>query len=183
MCEDRRILLGRYQCEQVGGILLMKGKCVKSSGSGSPETPTHADIVPVSAHRRRPFGLYAILVLLSVQTVLGVLLAAFLGVGMTVAPADIWAIMAPQSWSLLESLVTMLVTAVLVVGLWRYRLWAWYGMMLLLAYWMASDAVGYFRGTPEYISMALNVVMIFYMNQREVRVLFEGRSQADGAGA
>lgn len=156
---------------------------MNSFGSSLPETPMHADIVPVSARRRRPFGLYAILVLLSVQTVLGVLLAAFLGLGMTVAPADMWAIMAPQSWSLLKSLVTMLATAVVVVGLWRYRPWAWYGMMLLLAYWMASDAVGYFRGTPEYVSMALNVIMIFYMNQREVRVLFEGRPQPDGASA
>ena len=154
---------------------------MNSPSSGSPETPTQADTDPISSQRRRPFGLYAILVLLSVQTVLGVLLAAFLGVGMTVAAADIWAILAPQAWSLLESLSIMLATAILVVGLWRFRPWAWYGMMLLLAYWMASDAVGYFRGTPEYISMALNVAMIFYMNQREVRVLFEGRSQADGA--
>lgn len=153
------------------------------SDSGLPETPTHADIDPLSTRRRRPFGLYAILVLLSVQTLLGVVLAAFLGIGMTVAAADIWAVMAPQAWSLLESLGIMLATAVVVVGLWRYRLWAWYGMLLLLAYWMASDAVGYFRGTPEYVSMALSVAMIFYMNQREVRMLFEDRPQPDGASA
>ena len=104
------------------------------SDSGLPETPTHADIDSLSTRRRRPFGLYAILVLLSVQTVLGVVLAAFLGIGMTVAAADIWAVMAPQAWSLLESLGIMLATAVVVVGLWRYRLWAWYGMLLLLAY-------------------------------------------------
>ena len=156
---------------------------MNSSRSGLPVTPTHANIDPLSTRRRRPFGLYAVLVLLSVQTLLGVVLAAFLGVGVTMAAADTWAIMAPQAWSLLESLGLMLATAVVVVGLWRYRLWAWYGMLLLLAYWMASDAVGYFRGAPEYISMALSVAMIFYMNQREVRMLFEGRSQAGGGRA
>lgn len=152
-----------------------------SPSSGSPQTPTQTDIKPSSARRRRPFGLYAILVLLSVQTLLGVVLTAVLGIGMTVATADTWAIVAPEAWNLLERLGIMLAVAVVVVGLWRYRPWAWYGMMMVLAYWMASAAVGYFRGTPDYLSMLLNVTTIFYLNQREVRVLFEGRPQPDGA--
>ena len=75
----------------------------------------------------------------------------------------------------------MLVATVIVVGLWRYRLWAWYGVLLLLAYWMATDAIAYFRDAPDYFSMVLNVALVFYLNQLEVKELFEVQPQQDGA--
>ena len=121
------------------------------------------------------------MILLSLQALLGVVVVVALSLGFTVAAAETWAAIAPSGWGLSESVILMLVVAVVVVGLWRYRLWAWYGMMLLLAYWMATDAIGYFPGTPEYFSMLLNVVMVFYLNQREVRELFDPQSQQEGA--
>ena len=54
-------------------------------------------------------------------------------------------------------------------------------MTLLLAYWMATDTIGYFAGTPEYFSTLLNVVMVFYLNQREVRELFDPQSPQEVA--
>jgi hypothetical protein len=146
-----------------------------------PPTPAPAQPELASAPRRRPFGLYAILILLSLQALLGVVVVVALSLGFTVAAAETWAAIAPSGWGLFESVILMLVVAVVVVGLWRYRLWAWYGMMLLLAYWMATDAIGYFRGAPEYFSMLLNVVMVFYLNQREVRELFDPQSQQERA--
>ena len=156
---------------------------MQSFDSDLPATPAPDQPGLASAPRRRPFGLYAILILLSLQALWGVLLIAFISLGFTVAAADMWAEIARSGWGLPESVILMLAVVIVVVGLWRYRLWAWYGMMLLLAYWMATDAIGYFRGAPDYLSMVLNVVMVFYLNQREVRDLFEVRPQPEGANA
>jgi hypothetical protein len=76
---------------------------------------------PAPAPRRRPFGLYAILVLMSVQALLGVTIFGLLGVGFAVAAADFWRALSPDLWSLVEPLIVMLAVAVVVVGLWRYR--------------------------------------------------------------
>ncbi len=54
-------------------------------------------------------------------------------------------------------------------------------MLLLLAYWMATDAIAYFREAPDYFSMVLNVALVFYLNQLEVKELFEVQPQQDGA--
>jgi uncharacterized membrane protein len=146
----------------------------------------HTDVVsraapaePAPAPRRRPFGLYAILVLMSVQALLGVTFFGLLGVGFAVAAADFWRALSPDLWSLVEPLIVMLAVAVVVVGLWRYRPWAWYGMMLLLAYWLASDLIAYFQDAASFVSMLLNVLMVFYLNQREVRDLFEAPAASE----
>ena len=122
---------------------------MRSFEPGAPKIPAPSEPGLAPAPRRRPFGLYAILILLSMQALLSVMAVALISLGLTVAAADIWAMVAPKGALLLESLGIMLAVAVVVVGLWRYRLWAWYGMMLLLAYWMATDAIGYFRGAPR----------------------------------
>lgn len=123
--------------------------------------------------RRRPFGLYMILILLSLQAITGVLLTVALGIGMIFEPGTLWPALAPDLLDAVLPFILMLVTGVVLVGLWRYRTWGWYGMMLLLAYYTASDAIAYFAGQVAPISMLFNVVMVFYLNQREVRDLFE----------
>ncbi|WP_343404629.1 hypothetical protein [Caldilinea sp.] len=128
---------------------------------------------PSSAWRRRPFGLYMILILLTVQALLGALLAVAVGVGALASPGEFWSALEPEFFDLAVSLLLLLITALVAIGLWRYQRWGWYGMMLLLAYYMATDAIGYFGGQSDYLSMVLNVTMVFYLNQREVRDLFE----------
>ena len=130
-------------------------------------TPAQAD----SADRRRPFGLYMILILLTLQGVAGVFVTSLVGLGLLL-PGDTRTEISAHIPELVEPLLLVLITLVVVIGLWRYRAWGWYGMMLLLAYWMATDAIGYFTGNPEYESMLLSVAMVFYLNQREVRELF-----------
>ena len=144
-------------------------------------TPAPAEPRSVPAAHRRPFGLYVIIVLLILQALLGVVLAAFLGLGLAVGVEDFSTLVAADIWSIVETLVIMLVGSVVIVGLWRYRLWAWYGVLLLLAYWMATDTLAYFRGAPEYFSMVLNVALVLYLNQLEVKELFETPSQRNGA--
>lgn len=122
---------------------------------------------------RRPFGLYIILILLTLQGVIGVLATSLFGLVLVMLPSEIWSEHDLQLFGIAGPLALLLVTLVVVIGLWRYQAWGWYGMMLLLAYWMASDAIGYFTGNPVYGSMLLNVAMVFYLNQREVRELFD----------
>ena len=154
---------------------------MQPSEPGALNTPTPAEPGSVSAPRRRPFGLYVIIVLLTLQALAGVFLAAVVILGLAVGSQDISTKLAADIWSVVETLVIMLVATVIVVGLWRYRLWAWYGVLLLLAYWMATDAIAYFRGEPDYFSMVLNVALVFYLNQLEVKELFEVQPQQDGA--
>lgn len=120
-----------------------------------------------------------ILILLTLQGLIGVLMTSALGLGLVLMPIETWAELDVQLFAVVEPLVILLMTLVVVVGLWRYRGWGWYGMMLLLAYWMATGAIDYFTGKPDYVSMVLNVVMVFYLNQREVRDLFATTATAD----
>lgn len=121
---------------------------------------------------RRPFGLYMILILMTLQGLIGVFATSMLGLGLLLLPGNAWSEFDLQPFELIEPLGLLVIVIVVVIGLWRFRAWGWYGMMLLLAYWMATDAIGYFTGNPEFGSMIINVAMVFYLNQREVRDLF-----------
>jgi hypothetical protein len=69
-----------------------------------------------------------------------------------------------------------LVGLVLAVGLLSQRRWAWVGTMIWAGLNMAIGLVAFHHGTPHYISMALSVVAVFYLNLREVQVAFLGHS-------
>lgn len=131
---------------------------------------------PQPERRKRPFGLYMILILLTLQGALGALLALLFGLSLALSPGEFFDTVLPLFVDIVVPLALLLITLVVAIGLWRYKTWGWYGMMLLLAYWMATDAIGYFGGTPDYVSMVLNVAMVFYLNQREVRDLFAART-------
>jgi len=120
-----------------------------------------------------------ILILLTLQALVGVFATFFFGIGLVLLPGETWAELNITVIDLLEPITLLVITLVVVIGLWRYRAWSWYGMMLLLAYWMATDAIGYFTGTPEFGSMVINVAMVFYLNQREVRDRFATRLSSE----
>lgn len=61
---------------------------------------------------------------------------------------------------------------ILSVGLWRLRRWAWVATMLWAGINMAQALYGYFWGTPQFIAMALSVVIVLYLNQRDVQLAF-----------
>lgn len=137
---------------------------------------------PAPGRRKRPFGLYMILFLLTTQGLLGVFLALFVVFSLAIAPGELLDAAAPQLAQSVVPALLMLATLIVAVGLWRYKSWGWYGMMMLLAFWTASDAISYFTGTPDYVSMFLNVAMAFYLNQREVSDLFEQPTPSEVSG-
>lgn len=58
------------------------------------------------------------------------------------------------------------------IGLWRLQRWAWVATMLWAGINMGQALYSYFWGTPQYIAMALSVVIVLYLNQREVQLAF-----------
>lgn len=60
----------------------------------------------------------------------------------------------------------------LAYGLWRLRRWAWVLVMLQTGIQMAVDFSVYLDGERPYLQMLLNVIVIFYMNQRDVQQIF-----------
>ncbi|HSD57266.1 MAG TPA: DUF2127 domain-containing protein [Methanotrichaceae archaeon] len=68
----------------------------------------------------------------------------------------------------------------IIVGLWRMQRFAWVLIMIQTGLFMISDLWGYFHGYPSYISMLIDVIIVFYLNQREVQRAF---SSTAGWGA
>lgn len=72
----------------------------------------------------------------------------------------------------LVQLVVAFIGVLLGIGLWRLQRWAWIAAMLWAGVTMVTALLAYYRGEPQYTSMALSVVAVFYLNSREVQGLF-----------
>ncbi len=58
------------------------------------------------------------------------------------------------------------------VGLWRLRRWAWVATMIWAGVNMAQALYAYWVSEPQYSAMALSVVIVLYLNQRDVQLAF-----------
>lgn len=61
---------------------------------------------------------------------------------------------------------------ILVAGLWQMYSWAWLLVMITTGLSMILLIWRYFQGTPDYLPMAINVLVVFYLNQRDVQQAF-----------
>jgi uncharacterized membrane protein (DUF2068 family) len=117
---------------------------------------------------KRPFGINAILLLL-------VLLVLNNGVDVIRAIAGLPPHTLPDLGALvIEGLdaVIAIVCAVLAVGLWQMRDWAWYAAMIASGLSMFFTIWRSLNGGQPYVNMFLVVVIVFYLNQREVKAAF-----------
>jgi uncharacterized membrane protein (DUF2068 family) len=62
---------------------------------------------------------------------------------------------------------------VIAAGLWGLKRWAWSAVMIWTGVNLAGALFGYFHGQPDYAAMAEGIVVVFYLNQRDVRRAFE----------
>lgn len=62
---------------------------------------------------------------------------------------------------------------VIAVGLFRLRHWAWVGAIVLSGLSLAVAIGAWWAGDPRYSAMVINVVAVFYLNQRETRAAFD----------
>jgi hypothetical protein len=140
--------------------------------------PTASDLEPKSHNQgRRPFGLKAIITLQALLVVSGVFIVAVsilaLNLQSEIGLDDVDDLLRSLPFYVAQLSILVVLRTICVIGLWRYKRWAWFLMMLLLTYSMAVDIVAFFRGTAYYLLMLFNVIMVFYLNQRDVQELFE----------
>jgi hypothetical protein len=128
---------------------------------------------PVGAHAEvpLPLGLWAVAALLAVGGV-GFVMAA-LDVGPPFLAGGLVGIEG-ASWG--NALLTIVGAAMIVSAgglLLRVRS-AWGLTMLIVGLGLAVNLIAYFSGDPNFLRMAIFVLMAFYLNQRPVREVFLG---------
>ena len=72
-------------------------------------------------------------------------------------------------------IIIISIESLIIVGLWHLRRWAWVLIMVQVGLSMLSDLGGYFYGNYSFLSMIVNVIIVFYLNQREVQRAFSGQ--------
>lgn len=84
-----------------------------------------------------------------------------------------------SSWEVIAGILLagLLVASLLViVGLVARRRWAWVLAIVTSGLILAIDLGWWWTGEARYGAMFLNVVAVFYLNQRDVRASLRGRS-------
>jgi hypothetical protein len=135
--------------------------------------------------RRRPFGLYMII---GLQLAIALILGTSLVLIYLVLGGDF--IQLEQASTLVEAVVKnpfyfsgagwVLVAALLLadIGLLIQMRWGWTLTMILTGFGLAYNIWSYFQGNSYYIVMAVYIIMVFYLNQRDVQSSFMDRSRA-----
>jgi hypothetical protein len=82
----------------------------------------------------------------------------------------------PTFFDLIQSGIGLIFVGVLMlivtIDLLRLKGWAWILSMSVQGMGLFAALSGYLRGEPNYISMFLGVLLVFYLNQQEVQDAF-----------
>lgn len=124
--------------------------------------------------RKRPFGI-SIIIFMQVLYILFLGIALFASSKVPIEETTFW-IMKINNPVIMRIMFSALIflEVFIVVGLWRMQRFAWVLIMIQTGLFMASDLWGYFHGHPSYTSMLIDVIIVFYLNQREVQRAFSG---------
>ncbi|HET9985673.1 MAG TPA: hypothetical protein VFQ38_18895 [Longimicrobiales bacterium] len=125
---------------------------------------------------RRPFGLYAIITLLLANGALTALdvSRSYVSLGIDLGiprPATIPGLSDADVDRLLRIVSAGGFVAV-AIGIWMLRRWAWVALMIVVGLALGDGILRYVHGEPRYPSMWVNVLIVFYLNQRTVQRLF-----------
>jgi uncharacterized membrane protein (DUF2068 family) len=77
--------------------------------------------------------------------------------------------------NLTQMLTTSLgfLNVIFAIGLWMLWRWAWVATMLGTGFSLALGLLHYWQGDPNYAAMMVNILIVFYLNLREVQHVFE----------
>lgn len=142
-----------------------------------------------AAGRRLPIGAGIVAVAQFIRA--GLLVGQMLG--LTLFPDLEWLRIAAQipeptsgtvAFALSRGIGGALVAASVLVGLGLLggRRWGWIGAIVLSGLSLAFALGAWWDGHPTYLSMVINIVAVFYLNQREVRAVYD-EPVADDGGA
>lgn len=124
---------------------------------------------------KRPFGLYAIIVLQLLSIASSFFDFLSIQFGMVTPPLP--NVLDQRIIGIINLLVAALLVFV-VWGLWRLKYWAWFSTMVLTGAGLIVGLWQYWHGGTPYIDLLINTLIVFYLNQRELRQLFEDVSSA-----
>jgi hypothetical protein len=136
------------------------------------------EAVPIAAPkpaRRRSFGLYAIIILLLIN---GTLIAldvsrSYASLGITLGLPRL---KLPGLDNTDVDRIARFLTAAgyfaVAIGIWTLQRWGWTALMILIGVALGEGIIRYYRGDPRYLIMLFNVLIVFYLNQRNVQRLF-----------
>lgn len=120
---------------------------------------------------KRPFGVYAIIALLSIRA-----LAVYLDLVRMREHLSPLVIPNLQNNTYNTALVSvfLVAAAAICVGLFLLKRWAWIAVMILIGANLLVAIVAYFNGDQPFAPMLLDVISVFYLNQQSVQTAFEG---------
>lgn len=139
-------------------------------------TPLTTRVKATLKKSKRPFGIYAIIVLLALIVVNnGVNTLRVLSGGVSETFPD-----SERALAIVLHVVIAAFCLVLAIGLWKMLEKAWYATMIASGLYLFFVIWRYYAGGEPYVTMVLLVFIVFYLNQREVKKAFE-RSIKAGA--
>ncbi|MGH2587006.1 MAG: hypothetical protein ACRDJE_18995 [Dehalococcoidia bacterium] len=124
--------------------------------------------------RKRPFGV-------TVIAILQVVAAPTAGITVALAESPLGLGRAYDELGGIAGPVYSILGIVIAVGLWRLQRWAWIAAMLWFGLSMVGSLLAYRNGEPYYALMVIEIITVFYLNQRDVQQVF--RSRRDQAAA
>lgn len=142
---------------------------------------------------RRPFGLYAIMLMLLLMALPPALDVARIQFGypglLFIQIARLFRnsigilnllsrFQLTDSVLVLVDLAIIIVLLTLIIGLWLRLRWAWIGTMLIIGIGLAYNIRSYLIDSPNYVNMLIHVITVFYLNERSVQSYFERRASS-----
>jgi hypothetical protein len=135
--------------------------------------------LPAQPTRRRPLG---VLVVAAIQLLrAGLLVGQFLQLQATAGLEWLSAsaqFVEPTPGTLAHTLIRLIgigfavASVAVAAGLLANRRWGWVGAIVLSGVSLAFAIGAWWEGHPVYLNMAINVIAVFYLNQRDVRAIF-----------
>ena len=121
---------------------------------------------------KRPFGIYIIIGLqvLNILANFTDLVRVQLGMSTLALPN----VQDSRILAAFNIVVAILLVAI-IIGLWRYKYWAWFATMVVTGIALIVGIWQYFNGGTPYINLLLNSLVALYLNQHELRQIFEGQ--------
>jgi hypothetical protein len=67
---------------------------------------------------------------------------------------------------------------VIAFALSRLKKWAWMAAVLLQGLGLTAGIINYLRDHPNYVGMLSGIILVLWLNQQEVRSVFEGKRES-----
>jgi carbon starvation protein CstA len=73
--------------------------------------------------------------------------------------------------------------SIVIAGLLTKQRWAWVMTMIIIGISLLIGILEYFQESPRYINMLIGVIIVFYLNERNVRRVYDPTVKGEGRTA